>query len=676
MMELKSLKKFAIPSNITTYLSQWLIIITVATTLLVGGILIVQQTFYFREISEQRSNDFIDYQKVHIKEVVKNELEYIRQQDEAFRERIKSKIKSNVSQAFHLAESIYRQYEGRKTEQEIKSLIIASVSSLKFNHGFEEVFISTENGTGVFYPRNPEFSGKDMWTFKDENGFPVIREEINLLKEKTEGFLEYEFESKLKNKTLPNKKVTFVKKFGRFDWYFGSKQYVNDFFREFREEVAQKISSVRFRHGGYIFMNSVDGTPIVMDGKVYRGDANLLQNADSAKQNVFLMELDIANNKPDGDFFYYKWNKMDETELSEKCAFCQVYQPYGWIIGAGFYLDEIEKSILDQQTQLKRDQQKSILLIVFVVLLLLVVEAIVIYHFNKKYKADFDRFFQFFLSSSKSFDKLDVGHLYFDEFKKAGAAANEMIGMREEIEKKLIEEQKRATESDRLKSAFLANMSHEIRTPMNAIIGFSELLDDDTHEPDDKKEFVKHIRKNGEILLHLLNDIIDISKIEANLLSIKKRSFSLNKFMDDVEQHYHGIIASKKGNDVTFSVVKYSVENCMVTTDQMRLRQILDNLIGNAIKFTSKGQIKVEVKLVEDVLHVSVADTGIGISPKHQKTIFERFIQAEHGHNVNYGGTGLGLAISKNLAELLGGHIGVESEPGKGSTFYFSVQAN
>jgi signal transduction histidine kinase len=146
--------------------------------------------------------------------------------------------------------------------------------------------------------------------------------------------------------------------------------------------------------------------------------------------------------------------------------------------------------------------------------------------------------------------------------------------------------------------------------------------------------------------------------------------------MDDVEQHYHGIIASKKGNDVTFSVVKYSVENCMVTTDQMRLRQILDNLIGNAIKFTSKGQIKVEVKLVEDVLHVSVADTGIGISPKHQKTIFERFIQAEHGHNVNYGGTGLGLAISKNLAELLGGHIGVESEPGKGSTFYFSVQAN
>lgn len=675
-MELKSLKKFAIPSNITTYLSQWLIIITVATTLLVGGILIIQQTFYFREISEQRSNDFIDYQKVHIREVVKNELEYIRQQDEAFRERIKGKIKSNVYQAIYLAESIYRQYESRKTEQEIKSLIIASVGSLKFSQEFEEVFISTESGTGVFYPRNPEFSGKDMWTFKDENGFPVIRKEINLLKENEEGFLEYDFENKVQGKILPNRKVTFVKKFGRFNWYFGSKQYVNDFFPEFREEVAQKISSVRFMHGGYIFMNTVDGTPIVMDGKKFQGRQNLLSDADSARRNVFLMELDIASNKPDGDYFYYKWNKMEGTELTEKCAFCQVYQPYGWIIGAGFYLDEIEKSILDQQTQLKRDQQNSILLIVFVVLLLLVVEAIVIYLFNKRYKADFDRFFQFFISSSKSFDKLNVNLLYFDEFKKAGEAANEMIGMREEIEKKLIEEQKRATESDRLKSAFLANMSHEIRTPMNAIIGFSELLDDDSHKPDDKKEFVKHIRKNGEMLLHLLNDIIDISKIEANLLSIKKRTFSLNKFLDEIEQHYDGIIASKKGNDVTFSIVKPSTEDCMVTTDQLRLRQVLDNLIGNAIKFTSKGRIELEVKVLENNLNFRVADTGIGISPKHQQTIFERFIQAEHGHNVNFGGTGLGLAISKNIVELLGGKIGVESEPGKGSTFYFSVQAS
>jgi signal transduction histidine kinase len=275
-----------------------------------------------------------------------------------------------------------------------------------------------------------------------------------------------------------------------------------------------------------------------------------------------------------------------------------------------------------------------------------------------------------------NFKQLNTSELYFNEFKRAGEAANKMVLSRKEIETKLIEEQKKAMESDRLKSAFLANMSHEIRTPMNAILGFSELLEDENQEDQDKILFIKLIRKNGDILLNLINDIIDISKIEANLLAIRKRPVILNKFMNEVGCHYNETIASRSDKNIDFLILNEIDQNLTISTDEGRLRQILDNLIGNAIKFTPSGTITLNAKKDGEAVYISVSDTGIGISVDQQTTIFERFMQAEQDHRMNFGGTGLGLAISKNLIELLGGSIHVESELGKGSTFYFHIPVN
>lgn len=675
-MSRKFFKRFAIPSNISTYLSQSLVIITVATTLLIGGVLIIQQTLFFSKISEQKSKEYVEDQKIYIQEIVKNELEYIRLQNIAFKQRINSKIKSNVYQAINIAESIYKQYSGIKSDDEIKSLIIATVSSLKFNMEFEEVFISTMDGSGVYYPRKPEFTGKDLRKFKDANGSSVILEEINLLNKSTEGFLDYDIASGVNSETSPNKKITFVKKFSQYNWYFGSKQYVDDFFPKFRDEIAQKIGSVRFKHGGYVFVNDINGTPIVMDGKVYKGSLNLINNADDNRKNIFQKELELLKTNTDGGFFYYEWNKINEITLSEKCSYVELFKDYGWIVGAGFYMDEIENTIKNQQASLRKDQKKSIIIIVFIFICLLFLEAKIIYHFNKRYKADFERFFNFFFQSQHSFNKLNISNFHFDEFKKAGDAANKMIALREEIQDKLIAEQKKAMESDRLKSAFLANMSHEIRTPMNAILGFSELLEDESQDEADRAVFVSLIKKNGDILLNLINDIIDISKIEANLISVRKRPVFLNKFLTEINEHYTETLALKRDKKIQFRMITSENHSVSILTDESRLRQILDNLIGNAIKFTHEGSVSVEVNIHGDRVHFSVTDTGIGIPADQQSSIFERFIQANQGHKMNFGGTGLGLAISKNLIELLGGNIGVESELGKGSKFYFSIQTN
>lgn len=669
-------RKFAISSNISTYLSRSLIIITLITTLVVGGILIFQQTIYFNKLSKQVSNEYIQNERLYVQEIVNNEIEYIGIQNEYFKKEIAEKIKHNVNQAYFTAESIYQKYAGKKTEEELKSLIIATVASLKFDMEYEEVFVSTLDGKGVYYPRKPEFTGKDMTRFRDANDLPVVQKEIDLLRSTNEGFLDYELNKSNISEFSPHKKISFIKKFGHFNWYFGSKQYINDYFVKFLDEIAKKISTVRFKHGGYVFMNNTNGRPIIMDGVIYTGKLNMLTDKQDPRHPIFLQQLKNIKEYPEGGFFTYKWNKMNGSTPIEKCSFIKLFKEYNWIVGAGFYLDEIEQSIAEKQQALYKDQQKNILIILVILFALLLIEGGIIYRFNFRYKSDFERFFKFFFSLQTNLNQLKPSEFYFDEYKQAALAANQMVQSRREIEEKLIEEQKKAMESDRLKSAFLANMSHEIRTPMNAIIGFSELLEDKDQDQHDKDLFVKLIRRNGEILLNLINDIIDISKIEANLMTIRKKPVHIAKFVKEIEYHYIDTISTKKEKALTFQLSCHVDSTVVISTDEIRLRQVFDNLIGNAIKFTPSGTIMVLARKENDKIFFSVSDTGIGIPADQQDTIFERFIQAEQDHKTNFGGTGLGLAISKHLIELLGGKIQVNSEPGKGATFTFYLPIN
>ncbi|MGV8090915.1 MAG: sensor histidine kinase [Mangrovibacterium sp.] len=314
-------------------------------------------------------------------------------------------------------------------------------------------------------------------------------------------------------------------------------------------------------------------------------------------------------------------------------------------------------------------------LIWFFVILLIVlgVEIIFIYRFNKSYQADFSHFADFFQRGKGKYEKINIDRLHFSEFKKMGVIANEMIEERVRIHEKLVQEQKKVLESDRLKTAFLANMSHEIRTPMNAIIGFSQLLDDESISREDRKAFLQLILQNGELLINLINDIIDIAKIESGQLNVVKREFKLSNLLDNINIYYQEYISGKPKMKIRFQMEKNIPDHFICNSDQFRLKQVLDNLIGNAIKFTAVGVVKLIVSESNGKVYFQVMDTGIGISEEDQRLIFNRFIQAKDHIWKNYGGTGLGLAISKNIVELLGGEIGVRSAPGKGSEFYFYI---
>jgi PAS domain S-box-containing protein len=242
-------------------------------------------------------------------------------------------------------------------------------------------------------------------------------------------------------------------------------------------------------------------------------------------------------------------------------------------------------------------------------------------------------------------------------------------------ENKLQEIAKKAEEADMLKSAFLANVSHEIRTPMNAIVGFSEILTNQDLSKKERQEFINYITQGSNTLMNLIEDIIDITKIEAGQIKIDFSECHVGKLLDELYATFLKMKNQSGKSGVELRLKKPNVaEDFTILTDPLRIRQIFSNLLGNALKFTEEGFIEFGFELSGNgAIHFYVKDTGIGIPKEKQKLIFERFGQADDKKKNNPKGTGLGLAISIKLAELLGGGLTVESEYGQGATFTLSL---
>jgi len=238
----------------------------------------------------------------------------------------------------------------------------------------------------------------------------------------------------------------------------------------------------------------------------------------------------------------------------------------------------------------------------------------------------------------------------------------------------LVHAKERAEESDRLKSAFLANMSHEIRTPMNGILGFADLLKNTDVNSEEHLNYIKIIEKSGNRMLSIINDIVDISKIEAGLMEVKKTESNINEQIEYIYTFFKTEVEAK-GMTLLYRNTLTSKE-AIIRTDREKIFAILTNLVKNAIKYTNEGSIEFGYNKKGDVLEFYVKDTGIGVSKDRKEAIFERFIQADIVDKMARQGAGLGLSISKAYVEMLGGNIWLESEEGKGSTFFFTLPYN
>ncbi len=441
-----------------------------------------------------------------------------------------------------------------------------------------------------------------------------------------------------------------------------------------QKEILGHISFIRFpnrgNEPGILFVRSYKGIVLasVSTPGLIGKDVSDMTDPDGINTHELFMNI-VSESK--GGFADYSWFNPASGKIEKKRSYILGIPELEWYIGGGFWLDDINSVIDDEIREFKRIFNNNIWYFVLYLIILLLLILYVTYRYKRRVKNNFIRFNDFFRKSTKKYTTIDVDNLSYSEFVELADSANLMISEREKIEMKLISAMEKAKESDNLKSAFLANISHEIRTPMNGILGFAGLLKDSELSSDESSKYLEIIEESGNRMLNIINDLIDISKLETGEMSLSLSGVDINKVLKTL-YHFFEPEAEAKGIKLEY-ITGLESNNCIIECDNDKIYAILTNLIKNAIKFTSEGKITFGYKLTGKYLDFFVRDTGVGIPKNKQDLIFERFIQGDHSLSKTYEGAGLGLAITKAYVEMLKGEIRIESEPGKETTFYFTI---
>ena len=555
--------------------------------------------------------------------------------------------------------------------KKLQDEVIELVKKLRYGDG-NYFFINNYNYLTLAHPYIKR--GTDFSNVKDAKGNLIVPPMIDVARKYGEGYTTYWWK-KDNNSSKSYEKLTYTKDFANWKMAISTGIYIDDIQKEVqkrKKELYKQLHNImkttKIGKTGYIYIFDTNGNVIIHPNEKLQNT-----NIKHLKVNGEMIFDKLIEASKGSKTLKYKWDKLDDKGhyVYDKISWIEYIPELKWYVVSSAYIDE-----------LKASSKKLSDRIIFLGLLVLIVSIFVSILFfqkllkplkmlsdalNKVIKGDYT-----IRSQIKTSD--EIGQLANNFNIMVQTIEDNIHNLDEKVREKTKELQKakqKAEESAKLKSEFLANMSHEIRTPMNGILGMLHLALK-TELNDKQKHYLQKIDASAKSLLGIINDILDFSKIEAGKLNIEKVDFNLYEVIDAVI-NFVELKAYEKHLEL---VVHYDTDiPSRFHGDSLRITQVLTNLLGNAVKFTDSGEIGIYIKKVgDDRYRFSVKDTGIGLSDEQIKKLFQSFSQADGSTTRKYGGTGLGLTISKQLIELMGGKIWVESQLGVGSEFIFEIE--
>lgn len=659
----------ATQSSLQNILTKNIVLVAMVSLSLGSLVWMLGEYASFKANSELLRENYIQEQRKLLKTEINNVVNYIHYKMDQTEIRLKDSIQEQTENAYSIATNIYQQNKRSKSSSEIKKMIKDALRPVRFSAGRGYYFAFDLHGVEELVVNKPELEGTNMLSVQDGDGEFITKDTIAIAKKKGQGFYHYLW-SKPSTEGNRHPKIAYVKLFEPLGWVLGTGEYLDDVKEEIQEEVLKRITTLRFGGEGYFFGSTYHGQPLFSNGKITRGGNSILDLTDPRGVKIIQKQQQVVKNNG-GGFVNYSWQKLDSSAPSPKTSYVQGIDEWGWIVGAGIYMDSIESIIANNKAHIKANLTKKLLVSLLVLLILITFIFFWARRISNKIKASIKIFSDFFRDAASNSVEINSLDLYFVEFRDIANFANKMLQVRkkEDEEKKALESKLEQAHKMESIGLMAGGVAHDLNNILSGIVGYPQLLLMKLPKNSELRKPIEAIEDSGNRAVLIIEDLLTVArgvahiKEDCNLTSIIQEYLESPEFKK-LHSLYPGISFSQQ----------LEASKSWIYCSPVHVKKCLMNLVTNAAEAvpsggtvvisTSNRNLEKNVGVGSDrendigQIFLSVQDSGAGISDNDLKHVFDPFYSKKA---LGKSGTGLGLTIVWNTMKDHEGKVTVEN---------------